>query len=52
VRRYLYGADAVDGFDTLLHKGAVGEAYNLNSDYGVTNLEVAVRMLQLYGYSP
>lgn len=52
VRRYLYGADAADGFDTLLHKGSVGEAYNLNSAFAVTNLEVAVRMLELFGYSP
>ena len=52
MRRYLYGADAADGFDTLLHKGVVGEAYNLNSSFAVTNLEVAVRMLELFGYSP
>lgn len=52
VRRYLYGADAADGFDTLLHKGEVGEAYNIGSSFAVTNLEVAVRMLELFGYSP
>lgn len=52
MRRYLYGADAADGFDTLLHKGVVGEPYNLNSAFAVTNLEVAVRMLELFGYSP
>ncbi|PLB53460.1 dTDP-D-glucose 4,6-dehydratase-like protein [Aspergillus steynii IBT 23096] len=52
VRRYLYGADAADGFDTLLHKGQLGEAYNINSALGVTNIEVAVRMLELYGYRP
>ncbi|KAL7626002.1 hypothetical protein AAE478_002771 [Parahypoxylon ruwenzoriense] len=52
VRRYLYGADAADGFDTLLHKGVVGEAYNIKSGSSVTNLEVAVRMLELFGYSP
>lgn len=52
VRRYLYGADAADGFDTLLHKGVVGEAYNLNSAHGVTNLEVAIRMLDLFGCNP
>lgn len=52
VRRYLYAADAADGFDTLLHKGVVGEAYNLNAASAVTNLEVAVRMLELFGYSP
>ncbi|KAG9733941.1 NAD(P)-binding protein, partial [Aureobasidium melanogenum] len=52
VRRYLYGADAADGLDTLLHKGLVGEAYNIHSEFGVTNLEIAVRMLELFGYSP
>ena len=52
VRRYLYGADAADGFDTILHKGAVGEAYNISSSSAVTNLEVAVRMLDLFGYTP
>ena len=52
VRRYLYGADAADGFDTVLHKGAVGEAYHLSSSSALTNLEVAVRMLELFGYSP
>lgn len=52
VRRYLYGADAADGFDTLLHKGIVGEAYNISSMSAVTNFEVAVRILKLFGYSP
>lgn len=51
-RRYLYGGDAADGFDTILHKGVVGEAYNIESGHGVTNIEVAVRMLQLFGYDP
>ena len=52
VRRYLYAADAADGFDTLLHKGVVGEAYNIRSDNGVTNLAVAVRMLEMFGHRP
>ncbi|KAI5927875.1 dTDP-D-glucose 4,6-dehydratase-like protein [Camillea tinctor] len=51
-RRYLYGADAADGFDTLLHKGVVSEAYNIESAFGVTNLEVAVRMLEAFGCNP
>ncbi|KAI1081861.1 dTDP-D-glucose 4,6-dehydratase-like protein [Whalleya microplaca] len=51
-RRYLYGADAADGFDTILHKGVDGEAYNIGSAYGVTNLEVAVRMLEAFGCNP
>ncbi|KAH6845619.1 dTDP-D-glucose 4,6-dehydratase-like protein [Chaetomium sp. MPI-CAGE-AT-0009] len=51
-RRYLYGADAADAFDTVLHLGVVGEAYNVGSAFEITNLEVAVRMLQLFGCSP
>ncbi|KAK0637390.1 dTDP-D-glucose 4,6-dehydratase-like protein [Bombardia bombarda] len=51
-RRYLYGADAADAFDMVLHKGEVREAYNVGSAFEITNLEVAVRMLQLFGYSP
>lgn len=48
----MHGADAADAFDTLLHIGETGEAYNLQSHMGVTNLEVAVRMLELFGYNP
>lgn len=51
-RRYLYGGDAADGFDTILHKGIEGEAYNIESGSGVANIEVAVRMLELFGYDP
>jgi dTDP-glucose 4,6-dehydratase len=51
-RRYLYGGDAADGFDTILHKGIEGEAYNIESGDGIVNLEVAVRMLELFGYDP
>ncbi|OQE44569.1 hypothetical protein PENCOP_c002G00671 [Penicillium coprophilum] len=28
-----------------------GEAYNIQSSHGITNLEVAVRTLELFGYS-
>lgn len=49
MRRYLYGADAADGFDTLLHKGVIGEAYNISSNDGATNIEIALRLLELHG---
>lgn len=51
-RRYLYSGDAADGFDTILHKGVTGEAYNIESGNGIVNIEVAVRMLELCGYDP
>lgn len=46
-----YRADAADGFDTLLYKGGIGEAYNIQSSRKVTNLELAVRTLEFFGYS-
>lgn len=51
-RRYLYGSDAADAFDTVLHRGEIGEAYNVGSEFEITNLEVAIRMLQHFGYTP
>ena len=40
-RRYLYAADAVDAFDTILHKGTLGEIYNIGSRDEVTVLQMA-----------
>jgi hypothetical protein len=48
-RRYLFGADAADAFDTILHKGVVGEIYNVDSCDEATNIEIAHRMLKLFG---
>ena len=30
-RRYLFAGDAVDAFDTILHRGGMGEVYNVGS---------------------
>jgi dTDP-glucose 4,6-dehydratase len=48
-RRYLYGADAADAFDTILHKGVIGEIYNVDSCDEATNIEVAHRILREFG---
>jgi dTDP-glucose 4,6-dehydratase len=48
-RRYLFGADAADAFDTILHKGVVGEIYNVDSCDEATNIEIAHRMLKEFG---
>lgn len=29
--RYLYAGDAAEAFDTILHKGEIGELYNVDS---------------------
>ncbi len=51
-RRYLYGADAADAFDTILHKGFVGSCYNIGSDDEVTNIDVALKILDSFGHDP
>jgi dTDP-glucose 4,6-dehydratase len=48
-RRYLYAGDAVDAFDTILHRGVVGETYNVGSRDEVSNVELAGRILGLFG---
>ena len=48
-RRFLYSADAADAFDCILHKGKVGEIYNVDSAYEVQNREVAAHILDQFG---
>ena len=44
-RRYLYAGDAVDAFDTILHKGLVGGIYNVDYCDEISNLELSKKML-------
>ncbi|KKA30095.1 hypothetical protein TD95_005432 [Thielaviopsis punctulata] len=44
-RRYIYATDVADAFDTILHKGVVGETYNIASRDELSNVEVAERIL-------
>ncbi|KAK5172143.1 uncharacterized protein LTR77_003781 [Saxophila tyrrhenica] len=48
-RRYLYAGDAVDAFDTILHKGVLGEIYNVDSRDEVSNFELATKLLGMFG---
>lgn len=34
-----------------MHKGVIGEAYNISSNDGATNIEIALRLLELHGIS-
>ena len=47
-RRYLYAGDAADAFDTILHRGGMGEIYNVGSRDEISNVELARRMLGLF----
>ena len=51
-RRYLYAGDAADAFDTILHRGQVGQVYNVGSSDEVSNREMCSRILGEFGVAP
>lgn len=48
-RRYLYAGDAADAFDTILHKGEIGQVYNVDSRDEISNLDLARKLLDRFG---
>jgi len=48
-RPYQYVIDHCEGIDVVLHKGSLGEAYNIGPDGEVANLEMARKILDLLG---
>lgn len=48
-RRYLYAGDAADAFDTILHKGQIGQIYNVGSSDEVSNLDLCAKLLSVMG---
>ncbi|PHH91643.1 hypothetical protein CDD83_10860 [Cordyceps sp. RAO-2017] len=44
-RRYLYASDATDAFDTILHKGQIGQVYNVGSVDEISNLGICTLLL-------
>lgn len=48
-RRYLYAGDIVDALDTILHKGVVGQIYNIASQDEVSNIDICHKLLGLFG---
>ena len=50
-RRFLYAGDAADAFDTILHKGEIGEIYNVDSRHEISNLDLAKKLLDIFGFA-
>lgn len=48
-RRYLHAGDAADAFDTILHKGSIGEIYNVDSKDEIENLHLAKKLCTAFG---
>ncbi|KAI9034477.1 hypothetical protein DFJ74DRAFT_21672 [Hyaloraphidium curvatum] len=50
-RRYIFASDVADAIDTILHKGQIGEIYNIGTDFEITNLELAKTLVSKFGYA-
>ncbi|KAF3934575.1 ADP-L-glycero-D-manno-heptose-6-epimerase [Dactylellina cionopaga] len=48
-RRYLFAGDAADAFDTILHKGIIGQIYNVGSYDEISNIELCQRLIKEFG---
>ncbi|KAL1855881.1 hypothetical protein VTK73DRAFT_8424 [Phialemonium thermophilum] len=48
-RRYLFAGDAADAFDTILHKGQLGQIYNVGSHDEISNFDLCGRLLDEMG---
>jgi len=51
-RNYLYVTDVASAFDTILHKGIVGDIYNVGTEQEVTNERVARDLIGIFGKNP
>jgi len=51
VRDWLHVTDHCLALDLVLHKGKIGEIYNIGSNNEHTNLDIAKRMLKILGFS-
>jgi dTDP-glucose 4,6-dehydratase len=49
-RSFIFVDDVVKAFDIILHKGVVGQIYNIGTDFEITNLEVARALLNAFSY--
>ncbi|KAI8952525.1 hypothetical protein F4801DRAFT_541151 [Xylaria longipes] len=45
-RRYLYAGDAAEAFNTILHKGEVGQTYNIGSYDEVSHIEIVEKIVR------
>ncbi|KXS21925.1 dTDP-D-glucose 4,6-dehydratase [Gonapodya prolifera JEL478] len=51
-RRYIYATDVADAMINILHKGEVGEIYNIGPGQELSNLELARSLLRAFGRDP
>ncbi|KAF3911263.1 ADP-L-glycero-D-manno-heptose-6-epimerase [Arthrobotrys entomopaga] len=49
-RRYLFAGDAADAFDTILHKGTIGQIYNVGSKDEISNITLCQHLIKQFGF--
>jgi dTDP-glucose 4,6-dehydratase len=47
-RTFVYVSDVAKAFDIILHQGAVGQIYNIGSNMEFSNLEIAIKLLEMF----
>jgi len=47
MRSFVYCEDVAEAFDTILHKGQVGETYNIGTKFEISNKDVTKTLLKL-----
>jgi len=47
-RNFLYVEDVANAFDIITHKGAIGNVYNIGTDFEISNLEVAKKLIKMF----
>jgi UDP-glucose 4,6-dehydratase len=50
-RNFLYVKDVAKAFDTILHKGKVGDIYNIGGNNELPNIDVAKEIIKALGMS-
>jgi UDP-glucose 4,6-dehydratase len=48
-RNFLYVTDVANAFDVILHRGAVGQIYNIGGHNEISNVDVARTLLKMFG---
>ncbi|KAJ3159289.1 hypothetical protein HDU86_001892 [Geranomyces michiganensis] len=48
-RRFIYGTDVADAIEVILHKGAIGETYNIGTSFEISNLELTKMLIRQMG---
>jgi len=51
LRSFMYITDMIEAFDVILHNGIAGEIYNIGTDFELSVLDTAKKLIQLFNLS-